>query len=262
MKSAWCVSVVLLIGFASGGALYAEADPLSIVTIQAIGPGAQNASGPTSASISLLGSVSDQTIDASIAEVHGFALIEAEAGPEGFIFDNVQISTRVTVSDPSFPDCIVLCPFQVGATLVLNLSGIAIGSGNASASAHGSTGLNGSGVIIPFAHDIADGLDFNPFINAGHENSSARLFLPLGTYFLDLQVSTFMVGTGLVDFTDSFRAFIEPADGVTVSEVTGLMPIGRPGIVPEPSTYTLMLAGLGPLLFSARRRKHKEAAAA
>jgi PEP-CTERM motif len=262
MKSGWYVLLALWIVAAGAGAGYAEADPLSIVSIQAVGPGTQNASGPTSASINLLGSLSFQTIDASIAEVHGFVSDQATSGPESFIADVIHISTQVTVSDPSFPDCIVLCPFQVGANFVLSLDGVAGGSGNVSLSGNGSTGLNGAGTIIPFGHDTADGLDFNAFINEGHSHSNAILFLPLGTYFLDLQLSTFMTTPGIVDYSHSFHAFIEPADGVTVSEVTGLMPIGQPSSAPEPETYALMLAGLGALGFGTRRRKQKEAAAA
>ena len=237
----------------------AEAAALSIVSIQAVGPvGTQNSSGPTSASIFLSGGGTHggiNQIEASIAGVRG----SVEADDASFIFDVIQVSTQVTVSDPAFPDCVVLCPFQVGANLVLNLDGFALGGAGVTASAHGSNGFNGTGVIIPFAFDTTNGGGPNAVVDPLNQHSVAIRFLPLGTYFLDLQV-TVSAQLGAVDFTHSFHPFIVPLDGVTVTEVTGLMPIG-PLVsgVPEPETYAMLLAGLGLLGFAARRRKRQAA---
>jgi PEP-CTERM motif len=273
MIRSWYVLVALSIGVAGGGAGYAEADPLSIVIIQAAGPfGTQDASGATQASITLNGfsfAENLNTVTAKIDQTHGLALTDIPNGPGSLIFDVIRISTQVTLSDPHFPDCVsptfgAPCNFQAG-TLFLTLAGTSTGSGRVGGSAHGSTGLDSTGQIILFGIDFDQGGPtgpFNPPVGPGNLLGDILYFLPSGTYFLDIQLNVSVFGVGSADFSNSFHDFVEVADGVTFSEATGLLPLGPPSPAPEPETYALVLAGLGALGFVARRRKQNEAAAA
>ena len=84
--------------------------------------------------------------------------------------------------------------------------------------------------------------------------------MPSGTYFVNIQFNVSVFGVGFVDFSNSFHAFVEVADGVTFSEVTGLLPLGPPvSSVPLPDTYALMVGGLGLLGFVARSKKQQAA---
>lgn len=63
-------------------------------------------------------------------------------------------------------------------------------------------------------------------------------------------------GTGMIDL----NSFVELPQGVILTEATGINNNGQVvavgvGIVPEPETYAMLLAGLGLVDFMARNRK-------
>ena len=102
------------------------------------------------------------------------------------------------------------------------------------------------------------GLDDSLFITA----ASGRIFAAVSNtnQVMEIDYTGFTPGTLLASI-GSLReiGFVDPTTGNVTPFVTGLSGIHGldvVGAVPEPSTYALMLGGLGILAFLARRRQH------
>jgi hypothetical protein len=95
-----------------------------------------------------------------------------------------------------------------------------------------------------------DGVTYTPFVGVG--SSSA-----LGTLTTDILTGATAVTAQYVEYSFGPTSPQYGADGSAIATVTALgtlAPAGGPSVVPEPSTWALLAAGLGTLGIAARRR--------